>query len=174
MDGSRSPLEAHGLAIMVNFLLTRMGQMNHPRDVDGLQIEVSEDLFLPLRLRATRRVKPTLGSTRLKSVQDGGNCLHTNSANRGNTPPRRALLVSPRTRERGAVLSWTGLDPIASASDDHSARESACPVPPSWGSCRFPVLKALADAPVIGHISSQVVHSGRPMFSGRGENPHRR
>ena len=49
-----------------------------------------------------------------------------------------------------------------------------CPVPPSWGSCRFPVRKALADAAAIGHICRQVVHSGRPMFSGRGESPHRR
>jgi hypothetical protein len=32
----------------------------------------------------------------------------------------------------------------------------------------------LADASAFGHISPQVVHSGRPMFSGRGESPHRR
>jgi hypothetical protein len=36
------------------------------------------------------------------------------------------------------------------------------------------VLKVLADGTGFGRISWQVVHSGRPMFSGRGESPHRR
>jgi len=42
------------------------------------------------------------------------------------------------------------------------------------GIMQIPVPKLLADAAAFGHISCQVVHSGRPMFSGRGENPHRR
>ena len=42
------------------------------------------------------------------------------------------------------------------------------------GTCRFPMPKVLAPVPAFRHIRPQVVHSGRPMFSGRGENPHRR
>jgi len=33
---------------------------------------------------------------------------------------------------------------------------------------------ALARTPASRHICPQAVHSGRPMFSGRGESPHRR
>jgi hypothetical protein len=32
----------------------------------------------------------------------------------------------------------------------------------------------LADPAAIGHSLRQAVHIGRPMFSGRGESPHRR
>jgi hypothetical protein len=36
------------------------------------------------------------------------------------------------------------------------------------------VVKALAGVSVFGHIWRQAIHSGWPMFSGRGEIPHRR
>jgi hypothetical protein len=32
----------------------------------------------------------------------------------------------------------------------------------------------LAGSAALGHNSWQVTHAGRPMFSGRGEIPHRR
>jgi hypothetical protein len=70
----------------------------------------------------------------------------------------------------------TILEQVESRPAEPSLSTGNRPLPCSaaWGSCRFPVLKALADAATIGHISCQVVHSGRPMFSGRGESPHRR
>ena len=42
------------------------------------------------------------------------------------------------------------------------------------GDMQIPVVKVLAGVPAIGHSSLQAVHVGRPMFSGRGESPHRR
>jgi hypothetical protein len=36
------------------------------------------------------------------------------------------------------------------------------------------VVKALAGVSAFGHIWRQAIHSGWPMFSGRGEIPHRR
>src|SRR5207249_1694744 len=42
------------------------------------------------------------------------------------------------------------------------------------GPCSFSMRNALAAAPNRRHISVQAVHPGRPMFSGRGESPHRR
>ena len=41
-------------------------------------------------------------------------------------------------------------------------------------STEFPVPKALAGTLASRHTCFQAAHTGRPMFSGRGESPHRR
>jgi SAM-dependent methyltransferase len=86
--------------------------------------------------------------------------------------PAAAARSEPRLASAGCAIRGICAQGLAAAL--RGFRLAATPCSGGMGTCRFPMPKPLADATAFGHIPWQVVHSGRPMFSGRGENPHRR